>query len=939
MTTTNSKTEHQASLFKVLSAQRHTCPEWLKQGARLRHETYGIGTVLLVLGTFLQVRFESHGVIDLDWVNVLTSLKPQTATRLEAVQLSILPPLHQALLEHLKPSLTYVNWEPPREGRFEPIPEALPAAVQTALRQAGIGQVYSHQAEAVKQLLAGLDVCQATVTGSGKSLTVVMLAFRNALKSQATTIILSPTKALVDGLLADLLKYNEQLPKPLKIVKLTGDVPLEERQGLMSPAPAILVTNPESLNFQLYRTRHRTYAAGFRTFLSRLQLVVIDEGQEFTGSLGSHTVNLLRRTRIAIRRAGGNLDRLQYIINSATVRNPAGLSALLTQREEGLAVITESGAPSPGRSFASFRSGVDGKKLICTLGQMILQNDRKGLVFFNSRNRSKLMLHALHTELRRRKIGQLTTRTALYNRTVPAKQKEQIIARINGDGEPLNLLYGTSSLEVGLNLSGLDTVVVYGYPGTGAFRQRAGRCGREEEPGLVLFVPTVGMVDAWFAKHPEQLFGGLTETALLNPDYPTRLQNHLLAAAAESGIHPQELDLFGVHAEAVAGTLLSSGQLTVSPSGFLVADPAGNYHKAIAFRGTLERQVKLVDASNGSELEEIDFSTAIREVYPGAIYRFQGDSGNIVRYRVRSLDRESDTATLEPLLVSSTLTTEANSDLEIKLTEVFQERVLPCEHGELRLALQGGTVKQVISGYREYTNEPELHCLNRQCSNHKRKIVGIQSNCLLCHQPLELDKLSKRELSAHDFDEPLEECYETVLLSLQASDDLIAYLETQVNAIRDRYAETLSVPAALEPLFNFSAVEVALHSFTHALLKGLVVTSNFSESEVTEVTRSEAGSPVQSLYFDTEWGGTGACEYLFHNLERVAPQSNQIIKQCDCDHGCPYCFNSRRCVQGNEGLYRESVDWLLQLVLAPVTPVAAVDTSLVSDPPDPRDPA
>jgi len=914
---------HQENLLKVLAAQAQPRPDWLKKDVSIRHSAYGVGTVLLVLGTFLQVRFEAHGVVDLDWTQCLDALRP-LEPRHNAVNLSVLPPDHQTLLTPLLPHLTYVSWEPPKAGVFVDIPTAVPAAIKSALQQNGITQIYRHQADAFAELLAGRDICQATATGSGKTLAVMMMAFRNALLYRATTIILSPAKALVDGLLADLEHYNAQLPQPLKLVKLTGDVPLEARQGLLAPAPDILITNPETLNYLLYRTRFRALSAGFRTFLSRLQLLVVDEGQEFTGSLGSHSVNLLRRMRIAIRRAGGNLNRLQSIVNSATVRNPEALTRLLTQRDaSNLTIITESGSPSPGRSFASFRSGVDRKKLICTLGQLVLAHERKGLFFFNSRNRSKLMLHELHTELRRRKIGHLTSRTALYNRTVPAAQKQSIISRINGIGEPIQLLYGTSSLEVGVNLKGLDTVVVYGYPGTGAFRQRGGRCGREQAPGLVLFVAGMGTVDYWFARHPDQLLSGLTETALLNPDYPTRLQNHLLAAAAESGLHPNELEWFGPHAAAVAGALLSDGRLTVSDTGFLLADPLGNYHKAIAFRGALERQVKLIDTSTGAEIEEIDFSTAIREVHPGAIYRFQTDEGNLVRYRVSSLDLDTNTATLDPLVVSSSLTTEANSDLDITLGDILQTRVVGCGTGELTLTLHAGTVRQVISGYREYINEPELRCTNPKCSNHQRKIVGIQANCLVCHQPLELNKLSKRETANIDLDEPIIDAYETVVLALAASPALIEALSRAVNAVRDRYADALTVPSALEPLFNFAVAELALHSFSHALLKGMLIVSNFSDTDILETTIATPDGAAQALCFDTEWGGTGACEYLFHNLEFVAQHSQPVISQCDCAHGCPYCFNSLRCVQGNEGLYRDTANWLVDLVLAPTTPAAA----------------
>ena len=917
---------HQEKLLKVLAANsQNPCPDWLKTNARVRHSDYGVGKVLLLLGTFLQVQFELHGIVNLDWNQCLSALSPVVSQPQQAVTLSILPTAHQEVLKSLLTHLAGVSWEPPREGVFVDIP-ALPADIIEALNRNGIKQIYSHQAEAITHLLSGRDICQATATGSGKTLPVMMMAFRNAWKFQATTVILAPTKALVDGLMADLQEYNVHLPQPFKIVKLTGDVPLEERQDLLTPAPSILITNPETLNFLLYRTRFRSIAASFRTFVSRLQLVVIDEGQEFTGSLGSHSVNLLRRMRIAMRRAGGNLNRLQYIVNSATVRNPEGLSTLLTQRDTtNLAIITESGSPSPGRSFVSLRAGVDGKKMVCTLGQLVLSHNRKGLFFFNSRNRSKMCLHDLHTELRRRKQGQLTSRTALYNRSVPATQKQSIISRINGDGEPVQLVYSTSSLEVGVNLRGLDTVVVYGYPGTGAFRQRAGRCGREQEPGLVIFVPGAGMVDHWFARHPEQLVDGLTETALLNPDYPTRMLPHLLAAAAESGVHPDELAMFGPNAEDVAGVLLSDGRLIVSPTGYLIADGNNHYHKEIAFRGALERQVKLIDASKGTEIEEIDFTTAIREVHPGAIYRFQTDEGDIVRYRCQTLDLETNTAELDPLLVSSTLTTEANSDLDTHLESVLQTRTVNCGAGTLTLTLHSGTVRHVISGYREYVNEPELKCVNPQCLSYQRKVVGVQSNCLGCYQPLELSKLSKREVSNTDFDKPIVDAYETVLLSLEASPDLLAVLEKRVEAIRGKYAETVTVPASLEPLLNFSVAEVVLHSFSHALLKGMMIASNFSSTDILETTVAVPGGESTVLCFDTEWGGTGACEYLFNHLENVAQHAQQVLNECSCSHGCPYCFNSLRCVQGNEGLYRDAANWLLAMVLEPLAATANPD--------------
>src|SRR5512134_3974960 len=59
---------------------------------------------------------------------------------------------------------------PARPPDLRPFPDWLDERLRTGLRARGIEALYSHQAEAVELLQAGLDACVVTPTASGKSL-------------------------------------------------------------------------------------------------------------------------------------------------------------------------------------------------------------------------------------------------------------------------------------------------------------------------------------------------------------------------------------------------------------------------------------------------------------------------------------------------------------------------------------------------------------------------------------------------------------------------------------------------------------------------------------------------------------------------------------------------------------------------------------------------
>jgi len=90
----------------------------------------------------------------------------------------------------------------------------------------------------------------------------------------------------------------------------------------------------------------------------------------------------------------------------------------------------------------------------------------------------------------------------------------------------------------------VDAVLLPGYPGTiSALTQRAGRAGRKFNPSLAVFIASMNPLDQFLARNPQYLLSRNPEEALINPDNPLILIEHLQCAAAELPI--QKEDQFG----------------------------------------------------------------------------------------------------------------------------------------------------------------------------------------------------------------------------------------------------------------------------------------------------------------------------------------------------------------------------------------------------------
>nr|WP_210728606.1 DEAD/DEAH box helicase [Cellulomonas septica] len=188
----------------------------------------------------------------------------------------------------------------------------------------------------------------------------------------------------------------------------------------------------------------------------------------------------------------------------------------------------------------------------------------------------------------------------------------------------LRALATTNALELGIDISGLDAVLVAGWPGTRvSLWQQAGRAGRAGADGLVALVAREDPLDTFLVHHPEAIFDTPVEATVFDTGNPYVLAPHLCAAAAEIPLRADELDVFGPQAPVLLAELVERGALRRRSSGWYWthAEPAT---RLTDLRGSGGDPVRVVESVTGRLLGTVDAASADATVHDGAVYVHQG---------------------------------------------------------------------------------------------------------------------------------------------------------------------------------------------------------------------------------------------------------------------------------------------------------------------------
>src|SRR6187399_88020 len=550
--------------------------------------------------------------------------------------------------------------EEERKAREVSLPRSLDPGFFEALRRSGVERLYSHQRAAL-EAAASSNLVITSGTASGKSLAFNLPVLDGiAGDAKRRALYLYPTKALAQDQARKLAGLR---PPGLREAIYDGDTPREERPAIRRRANLVL-TNPDMLNVGVL-PHHKRWG----DFLANLGWVVVDEAHTYRGVFGSHVANVLRRLR-RVARLYGNEPR--FVLASATIANPGELAERLTGLPFEL--LDDDGAPRAGREIGMWNPPVieqrtqTRRSAVSEAADLLVDLVTRGvrtICFMRSRRGIELINRFASDELARRGQGGLADRIAPYRAGYTPQQRREIEAQLaSGD---LLAVAATDALELGIDVGELDAAICVNFPGTVAsLRQMWGRAGRRRR-GLAVYVAGADALDQFFCRHPDEFLERPVEAAILDHRSEQIQLPHLVAAAYEAPLGPDDDEILGDGWRERAERLVTVGELRRGRGDRYLTRTGDFVAGRIALRSSSAASVAVIDASSGEMLGNVEAERAFSTVHPGAIYLHLGRS-----YEVAELDISARRAIVRPF--DGDWYTQAKKETEVYVEETRTTR-------------------------------------------------------------------------------------------------------------------------------------------------------------------------------------------------------------------------------------------------------------------------
>lgn len=752
-------------------------------------------------------------------------------------------------------TVTAIRRLEPAAAQHGEFPASLAPRLVEALARRGIERPYVHQAEAIEHARAGRDVVVVTPTASGKTLCYNVPVLDAVLADPATrALYLFPTKALAQDQLAELHALSEAVTEgsdvEIGVFTYDGDTPQDARRAVRSRAHVVL-SNPDMLHSGIL-PHHPRWAKLFEN----LRYVVIDELHAYRGVFGSHLANILRRLRRVCRHYGSSPV---FICSSATIANPGELAERLAERP--FALVDRNGAPRGEKFFLFVNPPIVNQQL--GIRRSYLAETRRVALEFLRRNlqaivfaQSRLATEILTTYLKDAYQGPPGASDAVRGYRggyLPLRRRE--IERGLRAGE-VRAVVSTSALELGIDIGALDVAVMAGYPGTiAATWQRAGRAGRRSGRSAAVLVASSAPLDQFVVRHPAYFFEASPEHALINPDNPHVLVDHVKCAAFELPFSADE----------TFGRLPVQDVLALLAEERFVHQAEGQWHwthdsypaDAVSLRSVSSDNFVVVDVTGEPRIiGETDYTSAPSTLHEKAIYLVEGQL-----FQVERLDFEGRKAYVRS--VDCDYYTDAISYTKVTVLDEFasSDRVVDFDPVALEAAPAGPTTLAAPGA--AVAAHGEVHVVSR--------VVGFKKIKFYTNENVGSGELDLPEQQMH-----------TTSYWLRIPRETLAALPWSNDDRRDGVA----------------GLAYALRNVAQLLLMcdrqdiGLSVDAGGPESSAD----ARGGGPGADLpveprifVYDNYPGGIGFSEPLFHMHAALLEQTHELVAGCACDAGCPSC--------------------------------------------------
>lgn len=512
--------------------------------------------------------------------------------------------------------------------------------------------IYRHQSLALKAFARGQNICVATGTASGKSLVFYAAAAEQlADDRQARILAIYPLKALAREQQQRWQHELDAAGLTATIGRIDGGIKdMKQREQILRDSRVVLMT-PDILHAWLLS---HLSSPKVREFLASLRLVIVDEVHVYTGVFGSNAAYLFRRLQHAAATLAG-ATRLRFVAASATVADPD------THLQElfgcPFTVIRPEDDSSARYERELYLVRPPGDRALYTaiselLNGLVHESSARFIAFVDSRRQTEqlatILARGRHSEVEDDGAAATAERALERLHVLPyrsgyeEKDREVIQARLNRG--TLRGIISTSALELGLDIQGLDTVVLVGMPQTATgLHQRIGRVGRHG-PGTIILIDTGSVADGVVFRNPNRVFDRPLLPAVLHLENRRIQYIHALCFAGRGA----EYDTLAGHA-GDAETDAELKTVTAWPAGFLdlcrmerngqvpvdlqsmKAEAGDDPWHTFPLRDVGSQYQVEQRTGDLAQLGSLSAAQLIREAYPGAIYYYLTEPYRVIR--------------------------------------------------------------------------------------------------------------------------------------------------------------------------------------------------------------------------------------------------------------------------------------------------------------------
>ncbi len=797
-------------------------------------------------------------------------------------------------------NVTHIHTKPEYSGEFCNFPDSLDSSLIQALQRNGIERLYSHQCECYQEIMAGKNVLINTGTASGKTLAFFLPIINSKIKVEGAgnALFIFPTKALAYDqlqqyrlILTELKRQDRSSELEIPCFVYDGDTPQSKRASIRKEASLIL-TNPDMIHYAIL-----PYHTHWERFFSELRYVVIDEIHTYRGVFGSHVANVIRRLKRIAEFYGRNL---QFISTTATIGNPKEFVENLL--EEPITIVKENTAPQGKKSILFYNPPIENPQLGLRksafaesnrIAQEFADQNLQTLVFQISRRSVEMSLKLVQDH-----YGKKLPSIQAYRSGYLADERRDLEAKLRNGS--IKLLFSTNALELGMDIGGMQNVILCGYPGSiSSTLQQIGRSGRKNDYSSAYFIANSSPLDQFLVNHPEFILLRNPESALIDANNQLILLQHLRAAASELSF--EKGDCFGVlpweTIQPLLDVIVAEGSLhLIDDRYYWVGSQVPT--REINLRNMNGGVIKLIEEKSNRVIGQVDYGSSLWMVHAGAVYMHQGEE-----YLVKELNLDDGLAVLANR--NYPYYTQAKRDTKIKIIDTLSSR----------------SVEKVIA-----------HFGNIEVTN---KIVAFdeilwQNHQKIATRPLELPeiKLTTQAIWFSLSEEIVEHLRERKLWLSNVNDYGSDWEITRV-LVHARDANTCQSCGAdgkqtilhihhIKPFRLFDSIKdanqlsnlVTLCQPCHRRVEAnvrvrsglaglqylvrnmapLYLMCDFQDIEVFSDPSSDlcGGQPLFLMHENIPYG-IGLMEHMHAILGTFLSEIVQQIKECPCSNGCPSC--------------------------------------------------